>query len=234
MRADGKDVTCTNHTCISTMSQQQHFRALFHFTTRRQSPGFTVFSFFSTSSYSTSYIIIVITMLSRHRSAQVRSLPAAGYLKKKFFLPAKNRWNLKSGKNWTNWRIMLIITYSNFLLFPHCFAFLLRFDLLFFVVIGGFWKMEYRWLVAAHCWRVARSWPPSRARQRTSAKSWYEFFFFSFCFPFLSFFCWLRITSSRQSVLLPLLSKRQNGQESEAELLVIRRPGCGWMKKPPN
>jgi hypothetical protein len=31
-----------------------------------------------------------------------------------------------------------------------------------------------------------------------------------------------------------LLSKRQNGQqqENEAELLVIRRPGCGWMRRP--
>jgi hypothetical protein len=60
-----------------------------------------------------------------------------------------------------------------------------------------------------------------------------NFFFHFFFFP-LIFFCWLRITSSRQSLLLPLLSKHQNGQESEAELLVIRRPGCGWMKKPPN
>lgn len=51
---------------------------------------------------------------------------------------------------------------------------------------------------------------------------------------FLLLFLLLPFTSSRQSLRLPLLSKRQNGQqqENEAELLVIRRPGCGWMRTP--
>ncbi|EFX88911.1 hypothetical protein DAPPUDRAFT_234093 [Daphnia pulex] len=42
------------------------------------------------------------------------------------------------------------------------------------------------------------------------------------------------VQRGRQSFLSPLLSKRQNGQqqENEAELLVIRRPGCGWMRRP--